>query len=57
MGDLNIGSVVTVVDENDAMKKQVGVVVFYDKNRNKILVRFGGTQQLYYTLEQLQEYK
>lgn len=56
MGNLKIGTMVTVIDEKDAMTQQIGVVVFYDKKRNKILVRFGGTQQLYYDVTQLKEY-
>jgi len=57
MGNLEIGSVVTIIDEKDAMKKQIGVVVYFDQERTKILVRFGGTQQLYYDLNQLEEYR
>jgi len=56
MGNLKIGTMVTVVDEADVMKKQIGVVVYFDKKRDKILVRFGGQQQLYYALDQLKEY-
>ena len=56
MGNLKIGSMVTIEDETDAMKNQIGAVVYYDKKRDKILVRFGGQQQLYYTLDQLKEY-
>lgn len=56
MGDLKIGTMVTVSDEEDAMHKQIGAVVYYDKKREKILVRFGGVEQLYYTLNQLEEY-
>ena len=48
---------VTIVDEKDAMKNQIGAVVYYDEKRDKILVRFGGQQQLYYTLNQLEEYR
>ncbi|WP_338214399.1 hypothetical protein [Companilactobacillus muriivasis] len=57
MGNLKIGTMVTVVDEADVMKKQIGVVVYFDKKRDKILVRFGGQQQLYYALNQLKEYQ
>lgn len=56
MGNLQIGSMVTIEDETDAMKNQIGTVVYYDKKRDKILVRFSGQQQLYYTLDQLKEY-
>lgn len=56
MGNLKIGSVVQIVDQADAMKNQVGSVVYFDKEREKILVRFGGVQQLYYELDQLKEY-
>lgn len=56
MGNLKIGTMVTVVDEADVMKKQIGVVVYFDKKRDKILVRFGGQQRLYYALDQLKEY-
>lgn len=45
-----------IADETDAMKNQIGVVVYHDKKRDKILVRFGGEQQLYYSLDQLKEY-
>ena len=57
MGDLKIGSMVTIVDQNDAMRDQIGAVVYYDQKRSKILVRFGGQQQLYYTLDQLKKYE
>ncbi len=57
LGNLKIGSMVTIVDEKDAMKNQIGAVVYYDEKRDKILVRFGGQQQLYYTLNQLEEYR
>jgi len=56
MGNLKIGTMVTIVDEKDAMKNQIGAVVYYDQKRDKLLVRFGGTQQMYYTLDQLKEY-
>ncbi|WP_162894194.1 hypothetical protein [Companilactobacillus musae] len=56
MGNLKIGSIVSVIDQKDAMHQQIGAVVYYDKKREKILVRFGGVQQLYYDLNQLQEY-
>lgn len=56
MGDLKIGTMVKIIDEKDGMCNQLGAVVFYDQKRDKILVRFGGTQQLYYTLDQLQKY-
>ena len=56
MGNLKIGSMVKIVDQKDAMKDQVGAVVYFDKKREKILVRFGGAQQLYYALDQLKEY-
>lgn len=56
MGNLKIESMVTITDQKDAMKDQIGAVVYYDKKRDKILVRFGGVQQLYYTLDQLTEY-
>jgi len=56
MGDLTIGTMVTIVDEKDAMKDQIGAVVYYDKKRHKILVRFGGQQQMYYDQDQLKEY-
>ncbi|KRK91812.1 hypothetical protein [Companilactobacillus futsaii] len=56
MGNLKIGSMVTVVDQKDAMKDQIGSVVYFDEKRAKILVRFGGQQQMYYSIDQLQEY-
>ncbi|WP_166667212.1 hypothetical protein [Companilactobacillus nuruki] len=56
MGNLKIGTTVTISDESDAFKNQIGTVVYFDKKRDKILVRFGGTQQLYYDLEQLKQY-
>lgn len=56
MGNLKIGSVVQIVDQEDAMNDQIGSVVYFDKEREKILVRFGGVQQLYYELDQLKEY-
>ena len=57
MGTLKIGSMVTIVDQKDAMKNQIGAVVYFDESRQKILVRFGGVQQMYYDLKQLQEYR
>ncbi|CAJ1175391.1 hypothetical protein [Companilactobacillus nantensis] len=56
MDNLKIGTMVTVIDQTDAMKNQFGVVVYHDKKREKVLVRFGGQQQLYYTVDQLKEY-
>ncbi|GAB5058051.1 hypothetical protein COSHB9_24410 [Companilactobacillus alimentarius] len=56
MGNLKIGSMVKIADPTDAMKDQIGAVVYFDEKRNKILVRFGGVQQMYYTKNQLQEY-
>ena len=56
MGQLKIGSMVKIVDQKDAMKDQIGAVVYFDEKREKILVRFGGVQQLYYALDQLKEY-
>lgn len=56
MGNLKIGTTVTIIDEKDAMKRQIGTIVYFDKKRSKILVRFGGQQQMYYSIDQLQEY-
>ncbi|MGQ2374196.1 hypothetical protein [Companilactobacillus zhachilii] len=56
MGNLKIGSTVVIDDETDAMRNQIGTVVYHDKKHEKILVRFGGVQQLYYSLDQLKEY-
>lgn len=56
MGNLKIGSMVSIIDQKDGMKNQIGAVVYYDQKRDKILVRFGGQQQMYYTLDQLKEY-
>lgn len=56
MNNLTIGMMVTIVDEKDAMKNQIGAVVYFDKKRDKILVRFGGQQQMYYDEAQLKEY-
>jgi len=56
MGDLSIGTMVSIIDDHDGMYGQIGAVVFFDQKRNKILVRLGGVQQLYYSLEQLKEY-
>ncbi|MFC6176186.1 hypothetical protein ACFQAV_05010 [Companilactobacillus huachuanensis] len=54
--NFKIGMMVTVIDEADAMKNQIGVVVYFDKKRDRILIRFGGQQQLYYAPNQLKEY-
>ena len=56
MGDLKIGTMVKIIDQKDGMHDQIGAVVFYDQKNEKLLVRFGGTQQLYYTVDQLQQY-
>ena len=56
MGNLKIGSMVKIIDQEDGMKDQIGAVVCFDEKREKILVRFGGVQQLYYALDQLKEY-
>lgn len=56
MGNLKVGSMVTVVDKKDAMNDQIGAVVYFDEKRAKILVRFGGQEQMYYSINQLQEY-
>jgi hypothetical protein len=56
LGNLKIGSTVVIDDETDAMRNQIGTVVYHDKKHEKILVRFGGVQQLYYSLDQLKEY-
>lgn len=56
MGNLKIGSIVSIIDEADTMKNKMGSVVFYDEINNKILVRFGGEKQWYYRRDQLKEY-
>ncbi|MQS74798.1 hypothetical protein [Companilactobacillus halodurans] len=53
MGNLKIGTMVKIDDQKDAMKNQIGAVVYFDQEHEKILVRFGGQQQMYYNLSQL----
>lgn len=50
MNEFKIGDTVTVVKT-----KWVGTIVFFDKKREKYLVRISGTQQMYYGADELKK--
>ncbi|MDA9462081.1 hypothetical protein B835_2009 [Enterococcus mundtii 3F] len=51
MNKFKIGDGVTVI--TGPFKGIYGVIVFYDKNKKKYLVRFTGNQQFYYLEDEI----
>ncbi|MFS0749806.1 hypothetical protein [Oceanobacillus sp. 1P07AA] len=54
MDKFKIGDMVTVDDKHMPV---VGTVVYIDEKRERYLVRFGGSQQMYYAEEQITLWK
>ncbi|MGX7203992.1 transcription termination/antitermination protein NusG [Enterococcus pingfangensis] len=51
MEQFKLGESVTVI--NGPFKGIYGVIVFYDKQQEKYLIRFSGQQQLYYSANEI----